>query len=81
MQACSQCNGSGGQNCPTIGSDGSGVSNADFVLYVSAVNATNGCTGNTIAFAGACQMEAQYDRYYMLGISCFSSETTILTVI
>ena len=62
MQACSQCNGNGSGTCETIGSDGPGVNNTDFVLYVSSINPPVGCSGNTIAFAGACQMEAQYDR-------------------
>ena len=46
--------------CEETGTDGAGVSNVDFVLYVSAV--TSGCQGSTIAFAAACQMEDEYDR-------------------
>ena len=61
-QACTECNGNvNPSNCMTNGGNGQGVSGADFVLYVSAI--ANGCSATTIAFAGACQMEAQYDRY------------------
>lgn len=50
-----------------MGTDGPGVENADFVLYVSA-NSTGKCMqasatgGQLIAFAGHCQQEAALDR-------------------
>ena len=53
--------------CDSMGTDGAGVSNADFVLYVSA-NSAGKCSqatatgGTLIAFAGHCQQEAALDR-------------------
>ena len=45
-------------------SDGEGVSNADFVAYVSAKEEGScGSGSSTLAFAGACQLEDEYDRY------------------
>ena len=50
-----------------MGSDGGGVVNSDFVLYVSAKTMglcpTSQDTGGTIAFASACHMEKEYDRF------------------
>ena len=60
-QACTQCNGQGSNSCETIGSDGAGVSNAEFVLYISALQTTS-CGSTTLAFAGGCEMEDMYDR-------------------
>ena len=65
LQACIQCNG-GFSSCETVGSDGVGVANADFVLYVSATT-SGSCPlvpdpQGTVAFAGPCQMEIEYDR-------------------
>lgn len=67
MQACVQCNGMNPQ-CETIGTDGPGVREADYVLYVSAVTtatcaSSGGDSISTIAFASACQLEATLDRY------------------
>ena len=50
-----------------MGSDGVGVADADFVLYVSATT-SGSCPvmpnpQGTVAFAGPCQMEIEYDRY------------------
>ena len=49
-----------------MGSDGGGVVNSDFVLYVSAKTMgscpTSADSGRTIASARACQMESEYDR-------------------
>ena len=58
-----QCN-ENSATCETIGTDGSGISDADFILYVSA-NEVDPCgpTSSTLAFAGACQLEAILDRY------------------
>ena len=40
------------------------MSNADFVAYISAKEEGScGPSSSTIAFAGACQMEDEYDRY------------------
>ena len=40
------------------------MSNADFVAYISAKEEGScGSGSSTIAFAGACQMEDEYDRY------------------
>ena len=53
--------------CDSVGSDGPGVDDADFVLYVSANN-TGSCMqdastgGELIAFATHCQQEAALDR-------------------
>ena len=65
-QRCVQCNGGGSGNCVMDGTtDGPGVSNADFILYVSARDSecpsSNGGP-TTLAFAGACQMESNLDR-------------------
>ena len=70
MQRCIECN-SSSSNCGETGSDGAGVSNADFVLYISARTAgscpaqqqSTGGSPSTVAFALACQMESDYDRY------------------
>lgn len=60
-----QCNGDlSGSDCETVGVDGPGVGDADFVLYVSASNDSPcGPTSSVLAFAGACQLEATLDRY------------------
>ena len=50
-----------------VGSDGGGVVNSDFVLYVSAKTMglcpTSEDTGGAIASAKACQVESEYDRF------------------
>ncbi|DAZ98840.1 TPA: hypothetical protein N0F65_000996, partial [Lagenidium giganteum] len=57
---CSTCS---GDNCKdgtcTTTSDG-GVSDADYVIYVRAIN-TETCNGQVLAYASACQKD-QYDR-------------------
>jgi len=51
-----------------MGTDGAGVENSDFVLYVSAnstgkcMQASSGTGGQLIAFAAHCQQEAALDR-------------------
>ena len=74
-QACVQCNNNPNAdsftaaNCETVGTDGPGVSDTDFLLYVTAMNIESCATGSnrespsTIAFAAACAMEAEFDRY------------------
>ncbi|XP_011410372.1 PREDICTED: leishmanolysin-like peptidase [Amphimedon queenslandica] len=58
---CAQCYGSLDiSNCNITGTDGPGVSNTDFVLYVTGVE--ENCGEGTIAYATSCQMEDQYDR-------------------
>ena len=65
-QRCVECNGGQSNQCVTNGADGSGVSNVDFILYVSARDSECPATSNsgvaTLAFAGACQMEEALDR-------------------
>ena len=63
-----------------VGSDGNGVSNADFILYVSA-KTTGSCpteasegsgSPSTIAFASSCQMESALDRLYnTINYNCY----------
>ena len=63
LQACTECDGGPFSNCDTVGSDGPGIPNADFVLYVSALNiAPCGDTSSTIAFAATCELEQVLDR-------------------
>ena len=51
-------------SCTTVGSDGEGVRNAHFIVYVSAKEVEPcGNVSRTIAFASSCQMEDEYDRY------------------
>ena len=75
IQACIQCNNAeddmspSAANCVTVGTDGPGVSNTDFLLYVSSLsvgtcmNRMNQESPSTIAFASACAMELEFDRY------------------
>lgn len=58
-QRCIECNGNNNTCTETI-SDGVGIE-VDLVLYV--YGTTFLCGGGTIAYAGACQMEDEYDRY------------------
>ena len=66
IQRCVECNGSP-TNCNTRpgSTDGSGVPNADIIVYVSATTLGGFCSGGTIAFAGACQLESTLDRYIL----------------
>ena len=64
-QECIECNEQPLANCfVTNPGDGPGIADADFVLYVTALNG-NGCGPNSgvIAFAAACEMEQVLDRY------------------
>jgi leishmanolysin-like peptidase len=63
LAACKVCD-DDGTNCSKIGQDGAGVSDADFVLYVSANTTFAKCspTSATLAFATVCQLERQQDR-------------------
>ncbi len=56
----------GSNNCEQVNNGGIGVSGADVVLYISAIDtkcpdANNG-GAQTVAFARACEMEASLDR-------------------
>ena len=66
LQQCRQCNdGNTMAQCEVIGSDGAGVADTDFILYVSADdNRCPGGFGNAqiLAFATSCQLEAELDR-------------------
>ena len=68
-QACRQCNGGALQSsCVQTGTNGTGVPNADYIFYVSAVSTSVCGTGTsntptTIAFATYCQTESSLDRY------------------
>ena len=64
LQACRRCTGNTVDTCGAAGSDGPGVSNTDYILYVSAVmNSICGTGGSgTVAFASHCQLESAFDR-------------------
>ena len=69
LQSCTECHGSS-LSCASTGSDGSGVTNTDFVLYVSSKTVQScsstgavGGSSTTVAFAGACQMENVLNRF------------------
>lgn len=66
LKQCRQCNdGNTMAQCEVIGSDGAGVADTDFILYVSADdNRCPGGFGNAqiLAFATSCQLEAELDR-------------------
>ena len=63
MQRCVECDGDF-STCAASGETGVGVSNADFVLYVSAIEESI-CENNqnVLAFAGTCEMEQTLDRF------------------
>jgi len=66
LEACSTCD-KDGRNCKTDKNRGKGLSDVDFVLYVSA-QAADQCTENvagqaeTVAYAAHCQQEDELDR-------------------
>ena len=60
MQAC-KCR-SNATYCHSSGIDGSGISNADFALYVSFTSSHN-CGKSTLAYASYCALEPSLDRY------------------
>lgn len=66
LESCSTCD-STGRRCTKEKSEGKGVSNVDFILYVSAL-ATEQCVENvagqaeTVAYAAHCQQEDELDR-------------------
>lgn len=64
IQQCRFCLQSNPLSCMPAGPpDGPGVSGADFVLYVSAVDTARCRNEDTIAYAAHCQQEAELDRY------------------
>lgn len=63
LQRCIECNDNELDNCTTIGEDGPGVADADFIVYVTVLDeAPCGPDSSTLAFAGACEMEQVLDR-------------------
>ena len=61
LQRCVQCN-NNAPNCQTVGTDGPGVNNADYILYVGADPGGSCTTTGVLAFANLCQMESTLDR-------------------
>ena len=61
LQACTTCETVGSPNCSTSGQDGTGVPDADFVVYVAARSLD--CRGGTLAYAGHCFLDKTTDRY------------------
>jgi len=51
------------------GSQGRGVANTDFILYVSAQHVNRCSIGSTVAYAAYCQLESAVDRLAECGIS------------
>ena len=60
-----ECNGNS-NNCVEAYSNGPGIK-ADLALYIYGANVS--CSASTIAYASACQLEDQYDRYVQLFVS------------
>ena len=54
-----QCNGNQTSECETVGVDGPGVNNTDFIIYVGTVACDN---LNVVATAEICQLESSLDR-------------------
>ncbi len=56
----------GSNSCERVDNGGTGVANADVVLYISAIDtkcpSDTSNAAQTVAFARACQMEANLDR-------------------
>ena len=63
LDVCRVCN-AFGQNCGVVGDGqpGTGISNADFVFYISAMETERCQKGMTVAYAAHCQQEAALDR-------------------
>ena len=61
LQACMTCETAGSPNCSTSGQDGTGVPDADFVVYVAARSFN--CRGSTLAYAAHCFQDKTTDRY------------------
>ena len=61
LQRCVQCN-NNAPNCETMGLDGPGVNNTDYILYVGTNPGSSCAFGGVLAFANLCQMESTLDR-------------------
>uniref|UniRef100_T1JG38 Leishmanolysin-like peptidase n=1 Tax=Strigamia maritima TaxID=126957 RepID=T1JG38_STRMM len=61
LDVCRTCNGVG-NGCVERNVKGKGVSGADFLFYVSAMQTDRCQKGSTIAYAAHCQLEAAFDR-------------------
>lgn len=62
LQSCRVCDAQGKQ-CRTIGDGpGQGITGADFVFYVSAMDTERCQKGMTVAYAAHCQQEVALDR-------------------
>ena len=63
LDVCRVCN-AFGQNCGVVGEStpGTGIDNADFVFYISAMETERCQKGMTVAYAARCQQEAALDR-------------------
>ena len=63
LDVCRVCN-AFGQNCGVVGDSepGTGIDNADFVFYISAMETERCQKGMTVAYAAHCQQEAALDR-------------------
>ncbi|KAG8200700.1 hypothetical protein JTE90_022316 [Oedothorax gibbosus] len=61
LEPCRFCT-SSGHFCKSSTSEGSGIQDADFVFYVSAMQTDRCHKGQTVAYAAHCQQEAALDR-------------------
>ncbi len=62
LQDCRVCDAQGKQCRPTGEEPGEGISDADFVFYVSAMDTERCQKGMTVAYAAHCQQESSLDR-------------------
>jgi hypothetical protein len=63
LDVCRYC--LNGNECHEKEAKSSGV-NADFILYISAINTEHCNISNTVAFASYCQLESKHNRYCFL---------------
>jgi len=63
FKVCRACNATG-QQCGVVpgSTSGPGITKADFVFYVSAMETERCHKGMTVAYAAHCQQEAALDR-------------------
>jgi leishmanolysin-like peptidase len=66
LDVCRYC--VNGRNCQERGKRHEGVQ-ADFILYISAINTEHCGQSNTVAFASYCQLESKYNRYMGITIT------------
>ncbi|XP_065336991.1 leishmanolysin-like peptidase [Cloeon dipterum] len=63
LDVCRVCNATGQQCAPVTGAvAGAGITNADFVFYISAMETDRCHKGMTVAYAAHCQQESSLDR-------------------